>query len=520
MPTTEDYVYGSADGSVTRYTLDPPARIPLEDATGRSGVAVTAVAASTHDWVAAGRDDGTVQLWDAAGSVIPLEPASPASGEATAEVASQPASITYLTFDLTGKRLAAGDSQGKIWLWDLDLGSRSATAGNPLAQSDVAIVGVSYWQVGTAMTVVDEGGQVVHWDPVHAQKLKMDAIQPDTQSVVIPPLGGSPVAAGGVGGRVYLWTQVWTEFSPKEPLALEVGTLGAVAFSDRDQFLVGGPDGTVRTCDRTAVPISCQEVATELGPISGLARSHNGLLLASADDKGVISLQNLEGDRQVHSLPAGMRVTSLTFSADDQRLIAGVEVPPEGTGVSATGQIKVWDLSALPNTPTEIPPPASGPTMVESLDARPVGVVRSVAVDQGGERVAIAAGGDGITWKLNDNVHVVQLTGRAQKTRSLAFSPDGSQLASGRSDGWIYLWETENDRAQSGTGLGRLRAPILDLVWLDTHTLVAVGADGLAIEFSLDPAFLKRQACGVAGRDFTAEESQELLNKDTYEACY
>jgi WD40 repeat protein len=154
-----------------------------------------------------------------------------------------------------------------------------------------------------------------------------------------------------------------------------------------------------------------------------------------------------------------------------------------------------------------------------TCDAKPVGVVRSLAIDREGERVASAAGGDGITWKLGADTSVIQLTGRAQKTRSLAFSPDGSQLASGRSDGWIYLWETENDRPQSAPGLGRLEAPIIALAWLDAQTLVAVGADGLAVEFSLDPEFLRSKACEVAGRDFTAEESQELFGVDEYKAC-
>jgi WD40 repeat protein len=519
MPTAKGYVFGNADGNVTRYADDPLTRTTLDDATGRSGGAVTAVAASTQDWVAAGREDGTVQLWDAAGRVIPLAPAPPASGDTSGEVATQPASITYLTFDLTGNRLAAGDSQGMVWLWDLDLGSRSATTDTPLRQGEDPIVSVAYWQVGAAMTVVDVGGQVVLWDIEQAKPIKEDSLHPGTRSVAIPPQGGAPVASGGVDGKVYLWTQVWTVFSPKDPFALETGPLSAAAFTDGEQLLAGGQDGTVQGCDRTTVPISCQVVATELGRISNLAQSHDGQLLASADDKGVIALQTLEGNREVHPLSAGLRVTSLTFSADNQRLIAAVEVPPEGTGGSAAGQIKVWDLSALPNTPTEIPAPASGPTMIESLEAKSIGVIRSLVVDRQEERVAIAAGGDGITWQLGDNTSVEQPTGRAQKTRSLAFSPDGSQLASGRSDGWIYLWETENNSTQSATGLGRLRAPVIALVWLDAQTLVAVGADGLVVEFSLRPEFLISQACWVAGRDFTPEESRQLFHEDAYQAC-
>jgi WD40 repeat protein len=326
------------------------------------------------------------------------------------------------------------------------------------------------------------------------------------------------VASGGTDGKIYQWIQVWRLFSSEQPLALEVGPMSAVVPSDHDHFLVGGPDGMVQRCDRTAVPMACETVATELGRINSLALSHDGQLLASANEKGTIILQSLDGSRQVHSLSAGTNVTSLTFSADDQRIIAGVDAPLEVGGIPSKSQIKMWDLSALPETPMAISL-VDDPTKVESLDAEPVGVIRSLIIDRKGERVAIAAGGNGITWALGSNTPVTQLTGRARKTRSLAFSPDGSQLASGRSDGWIYLWQTENDPTQTAAPIGRLKAPIIALVWRDEKTLIAVAADGLMIEFSLEPGFMKSKACEVAVRDFTADESRRFFGKDDYKVC-
>jgi WD40 repeat protein len=297
--------------------------------------------------------------------------------------------------------------------------------------------------------------------------------------------------------------------------------VSAATFLDSEHLLVGGPEGTVQTCDRTAVPISCQVVATELGPITGVARSHNGRLLAASDDEGLITLQNLDGDGQDYALSAERRVTSLAFSADDQRLIAGLEAPLEAGGASSTDLVKVWDLSALPETPKAIPLPQSGSIMIESLEVKPVGVIRSLAVGGGGERVAIG-GSKGITWKTGADRPVTQLGGRAEKTRSLSFSPDGSQLASGRNDGWIYLWDTENDRTQSPPALGRLKAPVIALGWFEAKALIAVDADGLVFEFNLDPEFLKKQACSVAGRDyFSADESMHYFDTpESHRACY
>ena len=521
MPAADAIVYGNADGGITYYPISSSKTVVYKDASGHRGIAVNAVAVSAQGWVAAGRADGTVQLWDAVGREVPVEPAPMVSSDTSGEVASQPASINYLTFDREGKRLAAGDSQGMLWHWELDLGSRSAIARNPLTQGADGIIGVSYGTPSTTMIVVDEGGQVVLWNAEQGEKIKVEAIKPGSHSVAFPPRGGWPMASGGADGKVYQWIQVWTVFSSEELVAPEVGTLNAGAFADADYVLVGGQDGTVQRCDRSAVPMSCQTVATELGRITSLALSHSGQLLASADEKGAIVLQSLDGSRAVHSLSAGMGVTSLTFSADDQRLIAGVDAPLEVGGVPSTGQIKVWDLSGLPETPTVIPSPVSGPTTIGSLDAKPIGVIQSLAVDREGERVAIG-GGDGITWNTSAERPVIQLAGRAEKTLSVSFSPDGNQLASGRNDGWIYLWETENDRPQSPPALGRLKAPIIALAWFDAERLIAVDADGLVVEFSLDPQFLQKQACSVAGRDyFSADESKQFFDKEeSHRACY
>ena len=519
MPRGDAIVYGNADGGITYHAINSPKTVFYRDARGLEGVAVNAVAVSPESWVAAGRDDGTVQLWDVAGREVPIVPASTASDDAAGNVASQPASITYLSFDREGKRLAAGDSQGMLWQWDLDLGARSAVARHPLTQGDDGIVGFSYGTPSTTVTVVDEAGQVVLWDTEQETRIKEDALKPGAHSVAFPPGGGWPLASGDADGKIYQWIQVWRLFSSEEPLALEVGPVSAGVFADADHLLVGGQDGTVQMCDRTAVPLSCQVVAPELGRINSLALSHDGQLLASANEKGTIFLRNLDGSREAHSLSVRTSVTSLAFSADDQRLIAGVEAPVEVGGVPSTGQIKMWDLSMLPETPKELPPPASGLTMIESLDTKPVGVIRSLAVSREGERVAIAAGGNGITWELGDDAPAIQLTGRARKTRSLAFSPTGSQLASGRSDGWIYLWETENDPTQTAAPIGRLKAPVIALSWRDAQTLVAVGADGLVVEFSLDPGFMKKKACEVVIRDFTADESRRFFGQDDYKVC-
>lgn len=156
--------------------------------------------------------------------------------------------------------------------------------------------------------------------------------------------------------------------------------------------------------------------------------------------------------------------------------------------------------------------------VIESLDAKPVGIIHSLTIDRDGQYLAIA-GRDGITWQAHGGSPVVQQGARAQRTRSVSFSPDGSQLASGGADGWIYLWQAGNDPTQTATLLGRLKAPVIALGWFEAETIVAVGADGLIVEFSLEPQFLKSKACEVAHPDLTQEEARQLFGDGGYHPC-
>jgi len=420
-------------------------------------------------------------------------------------------------FDRLGTRLAAGDSQGSIWQWELDSSSQSVVARDPLKQSDLALIDLSYvGGSGTAMTATDEGGHVVLWDIEHKEKITEDALNSGTRSVTFAPLGGALVVSGGEDGNLYLWSQVLTLFRSKEPFELEATALGAVAFSPvGDQFAIGGDDGNVQLCDRAEIPMSCETTATGLGRISSLALSNNGQLLASGDSLGTVVLHSLEENRQVLSLSAGSPVTSLAFSADDQRLVAGVEVPGS---VPATGSIKVFDLDAPHDGEPAMATPTSDLTAVlQFLQSNPLGIIQGLAIDRDAQHIAVA-GSNGIAWNTRNGKLVRQDRASELKTWSVAFSPDGNQIASGSHDGRMYLWDTENQSTRPSL-FGRLTSAVVGIKWIDNETLIAVGADGLVMEFSLDPQTLKSVACEVAGRDFESAEAQRLFQEDVHPVC-
>ncbi|MGW8251465.1 MAG: WD40 repeat domain-containing protein, partial [Anaerolineales bacterium] len=103
---------------------------------------------------------------------------------------------------------------------------------------------------------------------------------------------------------------------------------------------------------------------------------------------------------------------------------------------------------------------------------------------------------------------------------SLAFSPDGSTLAAGTDQGFIFLWDI-----QSGQVLGKpFQLGSQTLTGLafaqDGRTLYAVSEEGQVSAWDVDFASWVQRACRLAGRSLTASEWRQFLGTvDINPAC-
>ena len=91
----------------------------------------------------------------------------------------------------------------------------------------------------------------------------------------------------------------------------------------------------------------------------------------------------------------------------------------------------------------------------------------------------------------------------------LATTSDGRFLASIGTDGDLLLWD-----ASTGKPVGQPLEDGARWGWLsfdpDGTTLQAVHQDGTVFSFTVDPDSWIAEACAIANRDLTAEESEQI----------
>ncbi len=150
--------------------------------------------------------------------------------------------------------------------------------------------------------------------------------------------------------------------------------------------------------------------------IIALAFSYDGKLLAIGDADGQIIIINLQNQQEIIQYRGDSNyITSMEFSPDNKMLAS--------TGFH--GDVKLWRVSNWELIGT-LPTSSTVTDLSFSPDSS-----KLVSVDY--EEVNL--------WSLNNGENLVTLRGHTGWVNATAFSPEGTSLTSGGSDGTLRLWD-------------------------------------------------------------------------------
>jgi DNA-binding beta-propeller fold protein YncE len=259
--------------------------------------------------------------------------------------------------------------------------------------------------------------------------------------------------------------------------ALSAAPVSAVAFSPDGQILAtAAANGTIRLWNvATHRPTGSAFGSGDGAPaakhnsdgklpasagINGVAFSPDGRTLASADTSGSISLWDVTDPAR----PAMITV----LRAGTGKAIDSIAFSPAGeilASADAGGAIRLWNLATHRLT--------GGPFGTS-------GSIASIAFSPDGKTLASAVADAILIW----NVSTQQLTGAPFGTSgsiaSIAFSPNGKTLASASASDTVRLWNVST-RQQTGSVISARVGPARSVAFShDGQTLATISVDGTA----------------------------------------
>lgn len=314
--------------------------------------------------------------------------------------------------------------------------------------------------------------------------------------------------------------KVWDVAEGKERLALkgDANYSSAVAISD-DGRLVASADGEVRTWDISGgrQRVHMRRLGEHGGFVHGLAFSPNGKNLVSAGDDGKIKVWDVVEGRLVKELePLRERWRGVAFSPDGATLAAAgfdhglvlfdvatwairhrASAEQNGLGAEALAFFPDGRLALAQGFAARTIDPATGKELWRS-PKQPVGM-NAIAVSPDGGTIAST----GVMIKFWDvasgNEKTPRLAGHGGSVEAVAYSPDGTTLATGSNDQTVKLWDLATHRERMTlVGLSNYVESIAYSP--DGRALAAVGFAGELVIWELSSGKVLRSWKGEGSR--------------------
>jgi WD40 repeat protein len=446
------------------------------------------------DGLLASRDnDGSVRLWLAE------------DGKSVGRLETGSTSVVNLAFGPDGI-LATADTSGSLQLWDVEQG---VPVGSP-RPSGLSGGGadVAFDQQGA---LVSTGPDIRVWDISRWGQVGKELYHHQSPVTALAASSDGVLASGDEGGVIRLW-----DLNSEQPLSQPLrqpGSVTALAFTTQGILASGDEDGIIRLWDVATGREIRGQFDGPIGTVRSLAFTSHGATLAAGYGLGRDQVRHGTQPIQIWDVSAGRVIHKLGGNLG--RSVASVAFGPGGLFASAgVDRLVLWGVKTW---------------VYKILDLRDAPYT-AVAFSGDGQTLASSAagsaGGDDqpvILWSLpsvrslpsghppGEPLTAGPTRAKDKSFRSLAFIPNGSLLA-GAGDGGVQLWELSLHEPVGG----RLGSPARSIaVSPDGSNVIAGDADGTVVVYPATIQGWLGSVCAVVSRNLTRGEWDDYVGSDT-----
>jgi WD40 repeat protein len=412
--------------------------------------------------LATGSNDKTVRIWDAR------------TGKLRRKLSGHKGQVVSLAFSPDGKRLLTGSIDNITILWRVSTWQKlfSLTNGGYSAFSPDGSRIVTHnhgsWSApyvlnsqngrllfqlkgsdnyGNAVSYSPDGRYIVmaSWNNENAKVwdartgARLFTLSGHTNSVASACF--SPDSKRILTGSADDTAKVWNASSGRELFTLKGHTAGyfvkAVFYPDGNRIATGCK-GTVKIWDARTDEV-CLKLTGHRNRVCSATISADGKLIATGSDDRTVKVWDAQTGRLLRTLTGSGAIRSIAFSPDGKHIVAG----------SIDQAVKIWDaqsgrlLRTLTGPSTTIRTVVYCPAVAYSPDGK---LLATSSRDQT-VKIWDAATGSKLRT-LPGHKRLEGITTLHSMDRSVAFSPDGSHLATGSSDGAVTIWDLQTGQVQ------------------------------------------------------------------------
>jgi len=233
---------------------------------------------------------------------------------------------------------------------------------------------------------------------------------------------GTKLLAAGLDRAVHMWDiRTGKELGTFEGHTSYIWNLALSP--DRSTLATASEDSTVKLWSMTSGQL-LRTLEGHSARVDAVAFSHDGKLLASGGGDNSTRIWNVKSGRQLRQLPGG---------GNEGSLVRGVAFSPKGNRLATVNdgstEVKIWDV------PTG--------REVSSFQGHTSSVF-AVAYSPDGSKIATTSlDKTARLWDASTGKELYAFRGHTHTVICLAFSADGAHLATGSEDGTANIWEIE-----------------------------------------------------------------------------